>query len=293
MKKVRIVEVGPRDGLQNQKALIDAGDKIALIQKLEETGLKDIEITSFVSPKAIPQLADSVEVARGVLTIARPDVTYWALTPNLKGFENALAAGIRHVAVFTAASETFNRNNINKSIAESFEAFKPVIAAARQNGCVVRGYVSTAFWCPYEGKIDPQKTVDVTRTLYEMGVSELSIGDTIGKATPEEVRQLLQPLASVIPIKHIAMHFHDTYGHALENIKASLALGVSVYDSSVAGVGGCPYAPGASGNVATEAVVRLMNSLGIDTGVDLAKLETTGRWLQDVLLKTSNPAAAG
>lgn len=288
-KHVRIVEVGPRDGLQNEKSPIPTADKIALIQKLNATGLPDIEITSFVSPKAIPQLADSREVAQTILTTPQAGVTYWALVPNMRGLESALDAGITHIAVFTAASETFNQKNINKSIAEAFDAFKPVIETAKAKGIVVRGYVSTAFWCPYEGKIDKEPVREVSKQLLQMGIQEISIGDTIGKATPDEVRETVGYLLETIPQEKLAMHFHDTYGHAIANIEESLKLGISIFDASVGGVGGCPYAPGASGNVSTEAVVRKMQQLGIETGIDLPKLDEAGRFILEVL----NRARAG
>jgi hydroxymethylglutaryl-CoA lyase len=283
--KIRIVEVGPRDGLQNEKNPIATGDKIALIQKLSETGLRDIEITSFVSPKAIPQLADNQEVAKAVFANAKPGVSYWALVPNIKGMENAIAAGVKHVAVFTAASETFNQRNINKSIAEALEAFRPVVSLAKQEGIIVRGYVSTAFWCPYEGKISPQQLLAATEPLLNLGVDEISIGDTIGKAIPDEVRETVLELLKIVPLEKLAMHFHDTYQHALANIEACLDFGISIYDSSVAGLGGCPYAPGASGNVSTEAVVRLMDRLGIQTGVNQEKLSETVAWVNGILAR--------
>lgn len=283
-QKIRIVEVGPRDGLQNEKALIPTDRKIALIEGLSETGLQDIEITSFVSPKAIPQLADNMDVAQATVgKLKQKNITTWVLVPNERGLESAMDAGITHIAVFTAASNTFNQNNINKTIDESITVFKPVIEKAKSHGMTVRGYVSTAFWCPYEGKIDKAPVLDVCLRLQDLGVDELSIGDTIGKAVPEEVNDTVGHLLTKIPAEKLALHFHDTYQHALENIRAGLDLGISIYDSSIGGTGGCPYAPGASGNVATESVVQLMNTLGIETGIDLVKLDEATRLIRQIL----------
>ncbi len=279
--RVTIMEVGPRDGLQNEKAQIPTEVKVQFIEKLSETGLKQIEVTSFVHPKAIPQLADAAEVIARLPQ--KPDVTYWTLVPNMKGMERAIAAGVKHIAVFTAASETFTKNNINMSIAESFEAFRPVIETAKKEGITVRGYVSTAFHCPYEGKIDKEQTRNVTQRLLDLGVFEVSIGDTIGKATPEEVTDTMGYLLQTIPRDKLAMHFHDTHGRALENVRASLDLGLSTFDASAGGLGGCPYAPGASGNLATEKLVMEMNRLGIETGVDLAKLQAASQVILDSL----------
>ena len=290
-KKVRIVEVGPRDGLQNEKNPIATADKIAFIDALSQSGLRDIEVTSFVSPKAIPQLADAVEVCAQIKRI--PGITYWALVPNEKGLDRAIEAGVDHIAVFTAASEAFNQANINKTIAESFEAFAPVIARGKQHNMTIRGYVSTAFWCPYSGKADKKIVREVSEKLLSMGVDEISIGDTIGKAIPDEVRETVPYLLETIPVEKLAMHFHDTYGHALENIKASLALGISIFDSSAGGLGGCPYAPGASGNVATESVVRLMQELGIETGVDAEKLALASGKIREILSRVPGSVQIG
>ena len=294
--KVRIVEVGPRDGLQSEKNAIPTADKVAYINALSESGLPDIEITSFVSPKAIPQLADAVEVSGKVAR--KEGVTYWALVPNLKGLERAIEVGITHIAVFTAASEKFNLANINKSIEDAFEVFKPVIEKAKELGMTIRGYVSTAFYCPYEekedgvGKVDKEKVRKVTQKLLDMGVDEVSIGDTIGKATPEEGKETVGYLLETIPKEKLAMHFHDTYGHALDNIRASVDMGITTFDSSAGGIGGCPYAPGASGNVSTEAVVSLMNDLKIETGVDAEKLSAASQQIRNVLSKVRTPSSS-
>jgi len=255
---MRIVEVGPRDGLQNEQAVIPTEAKVAFVDALGATGVSEIEVSSFVSPKWVPQLADAEEVFRRIRRAK--GVVYSALVPNEQGLERARAAKADKVAVFTAASETFNRKNINASIAESIERFRPVVKAA---GVPVRAYVSTAFWCPYEGKIAPAAVVDVVRRLVDLGVNEISIGDTIGKAVPDEVRALLKMLLpSAVPL---ALHFHDTYGHAVENtVCAWMEFGVDAFDSSAGGLGGCPYAPGASGNVATEALVAALPGTGVD-----------------------------
>jgi len=246
---IRIVEVGPRDGLQSEKAAVPTDVKVAYIDALSAAGLPEIEASAFVSPQWVPQLADAEEVFRRIRRA--PGVVYSALVPNEKGLERALAARVGKVAVFTAASETFNRKNINATIAESLQRFQPVLRGARAAGLPVRGYVSTAFWCPYEGRIAPAAVVDVCRRLIEAGVDELSIGDTIGKAEPDEVKALLEALAPVAPPSSLALHFHDTYHRAIRNAQAARALGVRTFDSSAGGIGGCPYAPGSSGNVAT------------------------------------------
>jgi hydroxymethylglutaryl-CoA lyase len=263
---IRLVEVGPRDGLQNEQETIPTDVKVAFIDALSRTGLREIEAGAFVSPKWIPQLADSDEVFGRIRRA--PGVVYSALVPNEKGFERARAAGVEKIAVFTAASESFNKKNINASIAESIARFEPVLRGAKTAKLTVRGYVSTAFWCPYEGRIRPEAVVDVCRKLLDLGVDELSIGDTIGKATPDETRALLEALLPVAGAGRIAMHFHDTYGRAVANCRASHDLGIRTFDSSAGGIGGCPYAPGASGNVATEALVEAFP----DTGIDRAAL---------------------
>jgi hydroxymethylglutaryl-CoA lyase len=278
---VRIVEVGPRDGLQNEKAHIATADKIALIDRLSATGLRSIEATSFVSPKWVPQLADAAEVYAGIAK--RPGVHYPVLVPNEQGLERALAVGVREIAVFTAASEAFNRRNINASIDESLARFEPVMARAKAEGVQVRGYVSTVLGCPYQGEVPVADVVRVAAALHAMGCYEVSLGDTIGVGTPGKARAMLHAVATAVPMPALAVHFHDTYGQALSNILACLEEGVAVVDSAVSGAGGCPYAKGASGNVASEDVVYMLHGLGIETGVDLDALADTGRWLARLL----------
>jgi len=275
--QVRIVEVGPRDGLQNEKQVVATDTKVALIARLGAAGLKTIEATSFVSPKWVPQMGDAAEVMARIER--RPGVAYPVLTPNLKGFEAALAAGAQEVAVFAAASESFSRKNINCSIAESLERFEPVTAAAHEAGVKVRGYVSCVLGCPYEGAIRPEAVAEVAARLAEMGCYEVSLGDTIGAGTPLATRRMIEAVAKRLPVARLAGHYHDTYGMAAANIWASLEMGVAVFDASVAGLGGCPYAAGASGNVATEDVVWLMHGLGIDTGIDLDALVDCAAWI--------------
>ena len=283
--EVRIVEVGPRDGLQNEKTLVPTADKIELIDRLSATGLRCIEATSFVSPKWVPQMADAAEVFTGITKVA--GVAYPVLVPNLQGYERALAVGATEVAVFSAASEAFNRKNINASIDESIERFLPVLERARADGVKVRGYVSTVLGCPYQGEVPLADVVRVARRLHEAGCYEVSLGDTIGIGTPGKAREMLRAVAAEVPMAALAVHFHDTRGQALANILACLEDGVAVVDSSVSGTGGCPYAPGASGNVATEDVVYMLDGLGVKTGVDLAKLVETGRWLAGRLGRSS------
>ncbi|NCT86726.1 hydroxymethylglutaryl-CoA lyase [Stenotrophomonas acidaminiphila] len=278
---VRIVEVGPRDGLQNEKQQVATADKIALIDRLSATGLRSIEATSFVSPKWVPQLADAAEVMAGIAR--RPGVAYPVLVPNEQGYDRARAAGAREVAVFTAASEQFNRTNTNAGIDESLQRFAPVLERARADGIPVRGYVSTVLGCPYQGEVPLADVVRVARALYAMGCHEISLGDTIGVGTPRKARAMLRAVAAEVPMAALAVHFHDTYGQALANIAACLEDGVRVVDSAVAGTGGCPYARGASGNVASEDVVYMLHGMGMDTGIDLAALADTGRWLAGVL----------
>jgi hydroxymethylglutaryl-CoA lyase len=270
VKQVKIVEVGPRDGLQNEKSLVPTETKLAYITKLADAGLKYIEVTSFVHPRSIPQLSDALEVVQQLPK--RPGVHFSALVPNMKGLERAMESGIREIAVFTAASDTFNKRNINMTVQESLDGFLPVVQRARAEGIFVRGYVSTAFFCPFEGRIDRKPVRDVTQKLLDMGVQEISIGDTIGQATPDDVRQTASYLLETVPLAQIAMHFHDTNGLALENVQASLELGISIYDSSAGGLGGCPYAPGASGNLSTDALVEALHQQGIQTGIDPVKL---------------------
>ncbi|HEX2667567.1 MAG TPA: hydroxymethylglutaryl-CoA lyase [Gammaproteobacteria bacterium] len=283
-KSVKIVEVGPRDGLQNEKGVIPAADKISFIDLLSETGLKTIEATSFVSPKWVPQLADAEEVFKGIQK--KPGVSYPVLVPNDKGMERALAAGVKEIAVFTAASESFNQKNINASIAESIERFKPVMAMAAKAGVKVRGYVSTVIGCPYEGAIQPEAVARVAKDLAAIGCYEISLGDTIGVGTPVKAQAMLQAAAAEVPMHKLAVHFHDTYGQALANIHACLELGVAVVDSSTSGLGGCPYAKGATGNVATEDVLFMLTGMGIGTGVDMAKLLAAGAFISGMLNRT-------
>jgi hydroxymethylglutaryl-CoA lyase len=280
---VNIVEVGPRDGLQNEKQNIPTTTKLELIRRLENAGLRRIESTAFVSPKWVPQMADHDEVMREVMRARKPGVSYPVLVPNLKGFEAALAAGADEVAIFAAASESFSQKNINCSIAESLARFGPVMAAAKPAGVKVRGYVSCVAGCPYEGAVEPVAVADVAHALYDMGCYEISLGDTIGTGTPAGILAMLEAVARRIPLKFIAGHYHDTYGMAIANIHASLQFGISTFDSSVAGLGGCPYAAGASGNVATEDLVYLLNGLGIDCGASLDGLVETAAWISHAL----------
>ena len=279
--RVRIVEVGPRDGLQNEKGEVPTAVKLELIERLADAGLPAVEATAFVSPKWIPQMADHTEVLERIRR--KPGVSYPVLTPNLKGFEAARAAGATEVAVFGAASEAFSRKNINCSIAESLERFRPVVEAAKASGVKVRGYISCVVACPYEGEIKPAKVADVAGALHDMGCYEISLGDTIGAATPGNTQAMIKACLQRVPIERLAGHYHDTYGQALANIYASLELGVATFDSSVSGLGGCPYARGASGNVATEDVVYMLQGLGIDTGIDLDRLVETGAWISGFL----------
>jgi len=279
-KKIQIVEVGPRDGLQNEKIWVETETKIALIEKLADAGLTKIEATSFVSPKWVPQMKDAFVVLSGIER--RPGVTYPVLTPNLKGFERALEAGVTEVAVFGAASESFSQKNINCSISESVERFRPVIEAAQKNSVRVRGYISCVLGCPYEGEVPLENVVNLAEKMLKMGCYEISLGDTIGIGTPLQAKKMVEIVAEKVPVSNLALHFHDTRGQALANIYACLELGVSVIDASVSGLGGCPYAQGASGNVATEDVVYMLHGIGIKTGVDIEKLIETGRFISDV-----------
>ncbi|WP_455910823.1 hydroxymethylglutaryl-CoA lyase [Pseudomonas putida] len=278
---VRLVEVGPRDGLQNEAQPISVADKVQLVDALTGAGLSYIEVGSFVSPKWVPQMAGSAQVFAQIQR--KPGVTYGALAPNLRGFEDAVAAGVKEVAVFAAASEAFSQRNINCSISESLERFAPIMAAAKQHGVSVRGYVSCVLGCPYEGDIAPEQVATVARELYAMGCYEVSLGDTIGTGTAGATRRLFEVVGAQVPRDKLAGHFHDTYGQAIANIYASVLEGITVFDSSIAGLGGCPYAKGASGNVATEDVVYLLNGLGIDTGIDLQALILAGQQISSVL----------
>jgi hydroxymethylglutaryl-CoA lyase len=287
---VRIVEMGPRDGLQNEKQEVPTAVKLELIERLGEAGLPAIEATAFVSPKWIPQMADHTEVLERIRR--KPGVEYPVLTPNLRGYEAAKAAGAAEVAVFGAATEAFSKKNINCTIAESLERFRPVVEKALQDNVRVRGYISCVVACPYEGDVKPGKVGELAGALYDMGCYEISLGDTIGAGTPGRTQAMIEACAKRVPVAKLAGHYHDTYGQALANIYASMELGVATFDASVAGLGGCPYAKGASGNVATEDVVYMLHGLGIETGVDLGKLVDTGNWISAYLRRSSGSKTA-
>ena len=287
---VRLVEVGPRDGLQNEAQPISVADKVRLVDDLTDAGLGYIEVGSFVSPKWVPQMAGSADVFAGIQQ--RAGVTYAALAPNLRGFEDALAAGVKEVAVFAAASEAFSQRNINCSISESLQRFEPIMEAARSHGVRVRGYVSCVLGCPYEGKVSAEQVAPVARALHDMGCYEVSLGDTIGTGTAGDTRRLFEVVSAVVPRAQLAGHFHDTYGQALANVYASLLEGISVFDSSVAGLGGCPYAKGATGNIATEDVLYLLQGLGIETGIDLDRLIAAGQRISAVLGRANGSRVA-
>ena len=278
---VRIMDVGPRDGLQNEKVVIDTEVKVELIDRLGAAGLRRIEATSFVSPKWVPQMADAAEVMARMAR--RPGVIYPVLTPNMRGFEAALAAGATHIGVFTAASESFNRKNINCSIDESLERFASVLAVALEHGIEVRGYVSCVLGCPYEGEVSAQAVAEVSARLIDMGCADIGLGDTIGTGTPGKTQAMLEAVGRQVPMDRLVGHYHDTYGQALANIYASLEMGMTQLDTSVAGLGGCPYAKGATGNVATEDVVYMLDGLGIETGIDLDALVDTAAWISERL----------
>ncbi|WP_069805760.1 hydroxymethylglutaryl-CoA lyase [Thermogemmatispora onikobensis] len=283
-RQVRVVEVGPRDGLQNEQVRVPTEQKIHFIRLLAAAGYSEIEVTSFVSPRAIPQLSDASAVMAGLHDLPAT-LRLTALVPNLKGMERALAAGLRSVAVFTAASDSFTRHNINATIAESLAQFRPVLALAQREGVRVRGYISTVFGCPYEGRVDPRRVLAVALELLEMGVAELSLGDTIGVATPNQVVEVLDLLLTEggIPLERLAVHFHDTRGTALANVLTALQMGVSCVDSSAGGLGGCPYAPGASGNLASEDLLYLLHGMGIETGVSLEQVVRATRFIATIL----------
>ncbi|PVZ39637.1 hydroxymethylglutaryl-CoA lyase [Pseudomonas sp. CC120222-01a] len=287
---VRLVEVGPRDGLQNEAQPISVTDKVRLVDDLTDAGLSYIEVGSFVSPKWVPQMAGSAEVFAGIHQ--RAGVTYAALAPNLRGFEDALAAGVKEVAVFAAASEAFSQRNINCSISESLQRFEPIMEAARSHGVRVRGYVSCVLGCPYEGKVSAEQVAPVAKALHDMGCYEVSLGDTIGTGTAGDTRRLFEVVSAVVPREQLAGHFHDTYGQALANVYASLLEGINVFDSSVAGLGGCPYAKGATGNIATEDVLYLLQGLGIETGIDLDRLIAAGQRISAVLGRANGSRVA-
>lgn len=283
VKKVKIVEVGPRDGLQNEKQTIPTKDKLIYIKKLVESGLKNIEATSFVNPEWVPQLSDASEIMVNLSNC--PGVCFSALVPNMKGLERAIESGVKRIAIFTAASETFNKKNINMSIRESLNSFKDVIGVALKNKMSVRGYISTCFVCPYEGDIKKEKVFEITKELEDFGVDEISIGDTIGAASPLDVYNTVEFLTQKIQKEKLALHFHDTYGTALVNVLAGLELGISTFDSSSGGLGGCPYAKGASGNLATEDLVYLLNKMNIECEIDLKKLSEASLFIENLLGK--------
>lgn len=280
-KRVKIVEVGPRDGLQNEPEIVPTEVKIGLIDRLTDAGLSAIEATSFVSPKWVPRMADAAEVMAGIAR--KPGVSYPVLVPNMKGLEAAMAAGATEIAIFAAATETFSQKNTNCSIAESFERFEPVAKTALGAGLKVRGYISVVLACPYEGEVDPQAVVPVARRLYELGCYEVSLGDTTGAGTPAHTRRLIEALARHVPVNRLAGHFHDTFGQALANILVSMQLGVAVFDSSIACLGGCPYSPGATGNVATEDVLYMVDGMGIETGIKMQQLLAAGEYICNFL----------
>ena len=284
-ERVTVVEVGPRDGLQNEKGFVPTAAKVAFVEALAEAGLPAVETTAFVSPRAIPQLADSAEVFARVRK--RPGTRYPVLVPNERGMARALAAGAREIALFTAATDTFNVRNTNATVEESFARFVPVVALARSEGVRVRGYVSTAFGCPYEGKVDPAKAVAVALRLFEAGCEEVSLGDTIGVAVPSQVADVVGRLrAAAVPAGRLALHMHDTRGTALANVVEGLREGIRVFDSSAGGLGGCPYAPGAAGNLATEDLLYLLHGMGYETGVDLARVAEATRVLAESIGRT-------
>jgi hydroxymethylglutaryl-CoA lyase len=288
--KVKIVDVGPRDGLQNEKQPVPAEVKVGLVHRLQDAGVKEIEVTSFVSPKWVPQMADAAEVM--ALIERKPGVRYSVLTPNLKGFEAAVASRPHEVVVFGAASEAFSQRNINCSIAESIERFAPVVEAARAKGIQVRGAISTAVGCPYEGDVAPERVELVARLMRQIGVHQIGVCDTIGVGTPVKIQRAMEAALKHYDIDDISGHFHDTYGQALANTLAALEMGVWQYDTSSAGLGGCPYAKGATGNVATEDVVYMLQGMGIDTGIDLDKLIDAGKYISDYLGRKPNSNAA-
>jgi len=284
-QSVKIVEVGPRDGLQNEKQVVATATKIKFINKLSATGLSTIEATSFVSPKWVPQMADHTEVLMGITKF--PEVSYPVLTPNLLGLKSAIKAGAQEIAIFGASSESFSRKNINCSITESIQRFSEVATEAKRKNLRIRGYVSCVCGCPYEGAVSPKAVAQVAEQLYNLGCYEISLGDTIGVGTPGSISEMLKEVVQSVPIEKLALHCHDTYGQALANILRGLEIGVRVVDSSVGGLGGCPYAKGASGNVATEEVVYMLQGLGMETGVNLEKLIEAGQYISIALSKTT------
>ena len=289
-KSVRIVEVGPRDGLQNEARAVPTAVKLELIHRLADAGLPSVEATAFVSPKWVPQMADHAEVMKGLQR--KPGVAYPVLMPNIKGMEAALASGVDEIAVFAAATERFSQRNINCSIAESLERFRPVVDLARTNKMRIRGYISCAVGCPYEGEVSPQAVADIAKALDAMGCYEISLGDTIGVGTPGKVQTMIAAVAHHVPVERLALHTHDTWGQALANIYAAMQAGIATIDSSVAGLGGCPYAKGASGNVATEDVLYMLNGMGIHTGVDIDKVFAAGQFICEALGRAPNSRVA-
>ena len=287
--RVKMVEVGPRDGLQNEPGVVPAEIKIGLIDRLSDAGLPVIEATSFVSPKWVPQMGDAAQVMAGIRR--RPGVSYPVLTPNLKGLEGAMAAGAEEVAVFAAATESFSKRNTNCSIAESFDRFEPVCRTALDHGIRVRGYISVVLGCPYEGEVRAQAVADVAKRLFDLGCYEISLGDTVGAGTPGKTRRLIDAVAQHIPVEKLGGHFHDTFGQALANILAALELGVATFDSSIAGLGGCPYSPGATGNVATEDVLYMLDGMGIQTGVDMTRLLDAAEFISAFLNRPTGSRA--
>jgi hydroxymethylglutaryl-CoA lyase len=285
--RVKMVEVGPRDGLQNEPGVVPAAIKIELIDRLSDSGLPVIEATSFVSPKWVPQMGDAAEVMAGIRR--KPGVSYPVLTPNMKGLEGAMAAGATEVAIFGAATETFSQRNTNCSIAESFARFEPVCRTALANGIRVRGYISVVLGCPYEGEVNPQAVADVAKRLLDLGCYEVSLGDTVGAGTPGKTRHLIEAVSRHVPAEKLGGHFHDTFGQALANILAALEMGVATFDSSISGLGGCPYSPGATGNVATEDVLYMLDGMGIHTGVSMARLLDASEFISNAL---SRPTAS-
>lgn len=283
-RSVRVVEVSPRDGLQNEDIVLTTDEKLKLVQILASAGFRDIEVSSFVNPKHVPQLADADELFRALASVeSDADVRYSALVPNRRGLDRALAVGVKAIALFTAASETFTRENIGMSVRESLDAFRGLMAPARENGLWVRAYVSTAFHCPFEGKVDPEQVRPVVEELVAMGVDEVSVGDTIGHAVPNEVAHLTEALLPVLPLEKFAYHFHDTHGTALANVLMALQYGVAIFDSSAGGVGGCPFAPGAAGNLATEDLLGMLHGMGIETGVNVEKVMDASLYLEALL----------
>lgn len=286
-KMIKIVEMGPRDGLQNETKILDNHVRAEFVRQLTEAGIKNIEIGAFVSVDKVPQMAQSKELIAHLMK-ENKNISYRALVPNEKGMKDALDSGIKEVAIFASCTETFSQKNINCSIDESFDRFSAVMKLAKKNKIKVRGYLSTCFYCPYEGKTNPKKVFELAKKMKHLGVYEISIGDTIGAASPTEVDFLIKGLKKILPVKMIAMHFHDTRGTAIANVLASLKLGITTFDTSLGGLGGCPYAPGAQGNVATEDVVYMLHGMGLKTGIDLEKLKATNHWMSNKMEKSLN-----